>query len=479
MHTNLEIKNPGSQRIHFIAIGGSAMHNLAIALYHKGYSISGSDDAIMEPSRSRLKELNLLPEQEGWFPEKITAQLDAVILGMHARADNPELKKAQELGIKIYSYPEYLYEFSKKKKRVVIGGSHGKTTITAMILHVLKHANVDFDYMVGSKLDGFETMVKLTEKSPVIILEGDEYLSSPVDRRPKFHLYRAHVALLSGIAWDHINVFPTFENYIEQFQIFADHIPADGALVYCDNDEAVKKVVLHSKSPGKKISYGIPEYEIMNGVTFLKIRESQPGNQSKLDRLALEIFGMHNLMNVEGARKVCNLLEITDDKFYDAIASFKGASGRMELLAKNESVSIYKDFAHSPSKLKATTEAVKQQFPDRKIIACMELHTFSSLSGGFLEQYKGSMDMADEAIVYFNPHTLEHKKLPMISAEQVQHAFGNSQVKVVTDSKKLADYLVAMDYRNTVLIMMSSGNFDGMNLKSFTLDIIQKTYTAV
>ncbi len=469
---NTELKSSDFKTIHFIAIGGAAMHNLAIALHTKGFHVSGSDDEINEPSLSRLNALNLLPEKSGWFPEKITKDIDAVILGMHARGDNPELLKAQEMGIKIYSYPEYLYEFSKKKKRVVIGGSHGKTSITAMIMHVLKTCNMDFDYMVGSKLEGFDTMVKLTTEAPVIILEGDEYLASPIDRRPKFHLYHADISLISGIAWDHINVFPTFESYVEQFQIFADQVPSDGTLIYCDEDAEVKKVALQSKSSCKKIGYGIPEYKIQNGVTLIRTPDS------KLTT-SLQVFGEHNLMNLEGARNVCNLLGVSDEKFYPAISSFKGASRRLELLAKNETVSVFKDFAHSPSKLKATTEAVKQQFPDRKIIACMELHTFSSLSSGFLEQYKGSMDMADEAIVYFNPHTLEHKKLPMISAEQVQHAFGNSQVKVVTDSKKLADYLVAMDYRNTVLIMMSSGNFDGMNLKSFTLDIIQKTYTAV
>ncbi len=466
-----ELETPNS-KLHFIAIGGAAMHNLAIALHKKSFQVTGSDDEIMEPSRSRLKALKLLPEKEGWFPEKITNDLQAVILGMHARADNPELLKAQELGIKIYSYPEYLYEFSKNKKRVVIGGSHGKTSITAMIMHVLKQCNLDFDYMVGSKLEGFDTMVKLTEEASCIILEGDEYLASPVDRRPKFHLYHADIALLSGIAWDHINVFPTFENYVEQFQIFVDQIPATGTLVYCEMDAEVKKVVELSASKCKRIAYGIPDYKIKNGVTSIHLRTYDAELQTDLS-----IFGEHNLMNLEGARNICKLLDVSDEKFYSAIASFKGAARRLELLAKNETVSVFKDFAHSPSKLQATTEAVKQQFPERKIIACMELHTFSSLNENFLDQYKGSMDKADEAIVYFNPHTIEHKKLKPITEEQVKHSFGNSRIKIFTVSDELVHYLAGMNHRNTVVLMMSSGNFDGMNLEQLAQNIIQKSFT--
>jgi UDP-N-acetylmuramate: L-alanyl-gamma-D-glutamyl-meso-diaminopimelate ligase len=472
MSPNAAFKSPDFKKIHFVAIGGAAMHNLAIALHRKGISITGSDDEIMEPSLSRLKNLNLLPEKEGWFPEKITRDLDAVILGMHARPDNPELLQAQKLGIKIYSYPEYLYEFSRKKKRVVIGGSHGKTSITAMILHVLKHAERDFDYMVGSKLEGFDTMVKLTEDSPVIVLEGDEYLSSPVDRRPKFHLYHADIALISGIAWDHINVFPTFENYVEQFQIFADQVPANGTIVYCNLDPEVKKVVEGSKSSAAKVPYGLPRYEILNGETILRTADSGLA-------VKLKIFGEHNLMNLEGARNICNLMGIENQKFYEAISSFKGAARRLELLAKNETLSVYKDFAHSPSKLKATTEAVKQQFPDRKVIACMELHTFSSLNENFLNEYKGSMDKADEAIVYFNPHTIEHKKLKAISEEQVRASFGNERIKIFTDSKKLSEYFEKTNLKNSVVLMMSSGNFDGINLEQLAQNLVQKIFTEV
>jgi UDP-N-acetylmuramate: L-alanyl-gamma-D-glutamyl-meso-diaminopimelate ligase len=458
------------KRIHFIAIGGAAMHNLALVLHHKGFIVTGSDDEIAEPSLSRLKNEGLLPAEMGWYPIKITEDIDAVILGMHARADNPELLKAQELGIKIYSYPEYLYEFSKNKKRVVIGGSHGKTTITAMVLHVLKAVGtINFDYMVGAKLEGYDTMVKLTEESDVIILEGDEYLSSPIDRRPKFHLYQADIALMSGIAWDHINVFPTYEEYVKQFQIYADQVPDDGVLIYCSEDKEVERVAENSKSKCKKIAYSIPRHEIKNGVTYLFRKKEGTVNGARVgdggNQVSLQVFGTHNLLNIEGARMVCRELGIPDEKFYSAIASFKGAARRLELLAENETTAVYKDFAHSPSKLKATTEAVKNQFEGRKIIACMELHTFSSLNENFLSLYAGSMDKADEAIVYYNPHTIEHKKLKPITAEQVMDAFKRKDLKIFTDSVEMKSYLLAKDFRNSVLLMMTSGTFDGINLE--------------
>ncbi len=458
------------KRFHFIAIGGAAMHNLAIALHNKGFKITGSDDEIAEPSRTNLENCGLLPTTEGWFPDKITSDLDAVILGMHARADNPELIRAQELGIKIYSYPEYLYEFSKNKKRVVIGGSHGKTTITAMILHVMKQNEFNCDYMVGARLEGFENTVRLTEDAPIIILEGDEYLSSPIDRRPKFHLYKADIGLLSGIAWDHINVFPTFENYVEQFKIFADNIPANGTLIYCEEDEEVKKVAEHSKSACKKIPYGIPWHEIRNGITYLQHQSSGSKPQTPL-----QIFGEHNLMNIEAARKVCNALGIADEHFYSAISSFKGAARRLELLGRNDSAAIYKDFAHSPSKLKATIEAVKKQFTDKEVIACMELHTFSSLNEDFLNEYKGSMDKADEAIVYFNPHTIEHKKLKPITTGQVKKSFARDDIKVFTDSVLLKEFLFKKNWKNKTLLMMSSGTFDGMDLQGLVKYILKQS----
>lgn len=443
-----------NKHLHFIAIGGAAMHNLALALQKNGYTITGSDDEIMEPSNSRLKAAGLLPEKEGWFPEKIVAELDGVILGMHAREDNPELIRAQSLGIPVFSFPEFLFEHSKNKKRVVIGGSHGKTTITSMILHVLRLQNFDFDYMVGAKIEGFETMVHLSE-APLIILEGDEYLSSAVDRRPKFHLYKADIGLLSGIAWDHINVFPTFENYLEQFKIFADTIPSDGKLIYCLNDDEVNKIVKDSKSNAVKISYTIPKNEIIDGITYLL---------TLYGKIQLSIFGDHNLLNLEGARLVCNELGIKDEIFYKSISSFKGAMRRLELLAKNNSAVVYKDFAHSPSKLKATINAVRLQYPNRKLIACMELHTFSSLNEKFLDQYAGTMDYADFAFVYFNPHTVEHKKLKPVTEVIVKNAFKNSSIKVFTSSLALQKELLSLAGNQTVFLLMSSGNFDGMDM---------------
>ncbi len=453
--------------IHLIAIGGSAMHNLAIAMHKKGFNITGSDDEIFEPSKSRLAKLNLLPAKEGWDTNNIHKGIDAVILGMHARIDNPELLKAQELGLKIYSYPEYIYEQTKDKVRIVIGGSHGKTTITAIILHVLNYHKIDCDYLAGAQLAGFDTMVKLTKGAKIAVIEGDEYLSSPIDRRPKFHLYKPDIAVLSGIAWDHINVFPTFENYITQFKIFIDLIEPAGSLIYCELDEEVKKVCEKARADINKIPYGIPEHRIENGITILT-NYALSGEECPL-----QIFGSHNLMNLNAARWACNQINVSNEQFYEAIHSFKGASKRLEVVKKNAVTAMYKDFAHSPSKLKATTQAVKKQFPDRKLIACMELHTFSSLNEDFLKEYEGSMALADEALVYFNPHTIEHKKLKSITEEQVKKAFGGSNVKIYTNSKILSGDLLKMNFENKNLLMMSSGNFDGIDFAEFGNKIVQ------
>lgn len=453
-------------RVHFIAIGGSAMHNLAIALHKKGITVTGSDDEIMEPSKSRLAAMGMLPDKEGWDEMKIDTKLDAIILGMHARADNPELIKARQIGLKIYSYPEYIYEQTKDKIRVVIGGSHGKTSITAMILHVLNYHHVDCDYMVGAQLDGFDTMVKLTKEASIAILEGDEYLSSPIDRRPKFHLYRPNIALLSGIAWDHINVFPTFDNYVEQFKIFLNLIEPQGCIIYCEEDKEVKKLCEDSNNNIRKIPYSVPQYIIENGITFLI--------NSEFNKVPLQVFGEHNLMNINGARLVCKQLDLSDEQFYEAITSFKGAAKRLELVARNARTVMYKDFAHSPSKLKATTTAVKKQFPDRQLIACMELHTFSSLNETFLLEYKNSMLEADQALVYFNPHTIEHKKIKPITREQVIAAFGGNNISIYTDSHVLENDLKKISWDNKNLLMMSSGNFDGMDLKKLSAEIIKQ-----
>jgi UDP-N-acetylmuramate: L-alanyl-gamma-D-glutamyl-meso-diaminopimelate ligase len=455
-----------SKRVHLIAIGGSAMHNMALALHEKGFKVTGSDDEINEPSKGRLFKAGLLPEKLGWFPETINENLDAIILGMHAREDNPELIKAKQLGLKIYSYPEYIYEATKDKTRIVIGGSHGKTTITAMILHVMNYLNVETDFLVGAQLEGFSTMVRLTNTARYAVIEGDEYLASPIDKRPKFHLYKPNIAILSGIAWDHINVFPTFEIYVEQFKKFIQLIKPKGSLIYCSDDKVLNEVCRNTENPGiDKMPYSVPEYIIENGTTYLIV-----GSQ----KIPLLIFGKHNLMNMNGARLVCNKIGIKDDQFYEAIQSFKGAAKRLELVCKNNNFSFYKDFAHSPSKLKATTNAVKEQFGSRHIVACMELHTFSSLNEEFLAQYKDSMNLADEAIVYFNPHTIAHKKLKEITKEQVHACFNRNDLKVFTESSEMVNYLKSKKWDNSVLLMMSSGNFDGIDFAALGKELDTK-----
>ncbi len=438
-------------RVHFIAIGGSAMHNLAIALHRKGIEVTGSDDEIFEPSRTKLKNENILPSEIGWNASNITQNLDAVILGMHAREDNPELIRAKELNIPVYSYPEYLYEQSKDKIRIVIGGSHGKTTITSMVLHVAKVLNLNIDYMVGAQLDGYDCMVKLTHDAKYMILEGDEYLSSPIDRRPKFHLYHPNVALISGIAWDHINVFKTIEDYNKQFKIFADLV--SDTLIYNEEDEIVKTIGEDVASKIKAIPYSTPNYKSTEEGTII----NWEGTNYKL-----KIFGKHNLQNCVGAMYLCASMGIEPSAFYKAMETFTGAGKRLQKVAESQSFVMYKDFAHSPSKLKATTSAVKEQYLDRRLVACMELHTFSSLNKDFLPLYKNSMDKADVAIVYYNPKVVEHKKLPPLNQNDVQKYFGDN-VRVMTETKDLQSFIQDENWENSVLIMMSSGNFDGID----------------
>lgn len=443
-------------RTHFIAIGGSAMHNLAIALHEKGYQVTGSDDAVFEPSKTRLEKRGLLPEELGWFPEKITSDIDSVILGMHAKADNPELLKAQELGLKIFSYPEFLYEQSKNKTRVVIGGSHGKTTITSMILHVMHYHGINVDYMVGAQLEGFDTMVHLTEENDFIVLEGDEYLSSPMDRRPKFHLYQPNIALISGIAWDHINVFPTYENYVEQFEIFIQKITNGGILVYNEDDVEVKRVAEAATNPIRKIPYTTPNYTVENGITLL---ETPEGN------MPIEVFGAHNLNNLAGAKWICQNMGVDEADFYEAISSFKGASKRLEKIAENKNNVAYKDFAHSPSKVAATTKAVKEQYPDRKLIACLELHTYSSLNAEFLKEYEGALDAADVAVVFYSPDAVKIKQLEEVTYDQIAKSFNREDLIIYTNPAAFKEYLfhLKFDTEKIALLLMSSGNYGGLN----------------
>lgn len=444
-------------RVHFIAIGGSAMHNLAIALKQKGYQVSGSDDEIFSPAKERLEKYNILPNNIGWDENKITKDLDAIILGMHAKEDNPELRKAKELGLKIYSYPEFLYEMSKDKQRIVIGGSHGKTTTTAMILHAMQYNKVETDYMVGALLEGFEVMVKMTEEAKYMVLEGDEYLTSTLDKRPKFHLYKPNIAIITGIAWDHINVFPTFEIYKEQFQIFADKIEHKGALIYCSEDENVKQIAENSREDIEKLPYTAFDYKIEKGNTYIIYKGKE---------YLIQVFGKHNLMNMYAAMLAVEKIGIKNEDFLESMQTFKGASKRLELVKKTDNVSVFKDFAHSPSKLKATIEAVKDWFPNRKLVACMELHTFSSLTSEFLQQYKGTMDKADVSMVYYNKHAIELKRLPDLNKQDVYEAFNKQDLKVYTDVKDMLTDLHKIEMKDVCILMMSSGNFDGIDLNN-------------
>ena len=520
-------------KVHFIAIGGSAMHNLAIALCQKGITVTGSDDEIFDPAKSRLEKYGLLPAEFGWHPERITKDLDAVVLGMHARVDNPELLRAQELGIKIYSYPEYLYEQSKDKLRIVVGGSHGKTTTTAMILHVLAHCGIEADYMVGAQLKGFDVMVRLSHTAKVMVIEGDEYLTSPIDRRPKFHLYHPNVGIITGIEWDHINVFPTFDIYREQFAKFIDLIEPgtqasrlqQGTLIYCDEDPEVHRVAMENRRTDiQKLPYVCPEHRVVDGVTYLVgsgecvvdsnrgqvLPTGMPSARSTTHyplSTPLKIFGHHNLLNLTAARLACRQVGVTDEQFDEAIASFEGASKRLELVKKSDTCAVYKDFAHAPSKLRATIHAMREQYPDRRLVACMELHTFSSLTQEFLQQYAHSMDEADVRYVYFSQHALQLKKLPPLDPDEVKAAFEGTPsgtqasrlhaaettahpVEVFTDSKKLVECVVALmrkcvsadasatdaftqSHNNaTNLLMMSSGNFDGIDFNQLAEEII-------
>jgi UDP-N-acetylmuramate: L-alanyl-gamma-D-glutamyl-meso-diaminopimelate ligase len=443
-------------KIHFIAIGGAAMHNLALALKAKGYQITGSDDEIYEPSKSLLASHGILPEEFGWFPEKITADLDAVILGMHAKADNPELIRAQELGIKIESYPSFLYEVSKHKQRIVIAGSHGKTSITSMILHVLKSLNRKFDYLVGARIEGFELMASLSD-APIIIIEGDEYLASPIDRRAKFLLYQPHIALISGIAWDHINVYPTFKSYTDSFDQLIKQMPKAGHLFFDQTDETLSNLVKNSPEDIDVNGYEAHQAEIKNGSTILI------GVDGK--RYEIEVFGQHTLKNLNGARLICEEIGVSSADFYTSISTFKGAAKRLELVAKSPNSLLYKDFAHAPSKVAATTAALNEQYPERKLVACLELHTFSSLNPAFLPEYESTLAKADEAIIYLSEHARQIKQMDRMEESLVQNYFKHPSLKVIRDPATLATELISKSWHEANLLMMSSGTFDELDLK--------------
>lgn len=434
------------------------MHNIAIALHLKGHMVTGSDDEIFEPSKSRLGSHGLLPQVPGWHPEKISNKTDAVILGMHARKDNPELLKAQALGVRVYSFPEFLYEQTKDKKRVVIGGSHGKTTITAMIMHVLKESGIKFDYLVGSQVEGFETMAGLADDSEIAVFEGDEYLSSPVDPRPKFHLYSPDIAVISGIAWDHMNVFPTFNLYCEQFRKFTDLIEPDGILIYFKADKNLKIIADGVREDIRKITYSTHKHIVENGDTFL-IADGR--------RYRVKVFGRHNMQNISAAHEVCSVLGISDDDFYKSICLFRGAQKRLQLLYQSEKCTVFLDFAHSPSKLRATIEAVKRQFSQRKLLACIELHTFSSMTREFLNEYKDSMVLADKKVVYYDPDTARQKKLETLDPDFIKRAFGDDKILVFNNKDKLSSFLFSGDWKGYTILLMTSGTFSNMNFQEF------------
>ena len=441
-------------KIHFIAIGGAAMHNLALAVASKaGYQVTGSDDEIFEPALSHLRDAGLLPAEIGWHPERITPDLDAIILGMHAREDNPELVRARELGIKIYSFPEYLYEQTKDKIRIVVGGSHGKTTTTSMILYVLNRLGIEADYMVGAQIEGFERMVRLSDTAKYAVFEGDEYLTSPLDLRSKFLWYHPHVAILTGIAWDHINVFPTFPQYVDTFRQFVHSIEPNGSFIYFKGDENLR-MLADEISKCRNIDISTIPYEAYDG------------------KVEMQVFGRHNMQNLQAAMLACHCIGVAPDDFYREISTFTGASNRLEKICETETSVAYKDFAHSPSKLKATVNAVRERYPNKKLVACMELHTFSSLMADFLPQYKGCMAEADVAYVYFNPKVIEHKQLTPITADEVRDAFGTENVEVFTESSALQQKLQSLNYDNTALLMMSSGTFDGINVKQFASELL-------
>lgn len=451
------------QRIHFIAIAGSVMHNLAITLKQAGHDVTGSDDEIFEPARSALSRYGILPEKEGWYPEKITPRTDVVMLGMHAHKDNPELRRAQELGLTIYSFPDYIYDRSKDKQRIVIAGSHGKTTITALVIHVLNAIGRKFDYVIGARVRGIEQTVKLSD-APVIIIEGDEYLSSALDPTPKFLRYHHHIGLISGIAWDHANVFPSEEDYVKQFDLFADQTPKGGILIYCDQDSMALIIGKKERSDVTAVSYKThPHSADQKGHFYLTANK---------EKYPVRIFGSHNFQNINGAKEVLKKIGVTNEQFYKAVSTFQGAAGRLEVVGEKDSVTLYKDFAHAPSKVTATVKAVREIYPARDLVACVELHTNSSLNKKFLPQYKDSLKNAQIPVVYFNPEKVHAKKLEPISAGDIQAAFANPRIRIFDRVDDLETFLLSQKWQNKNLLMMSSGNFGGLNLTQLTAKIL-------
>lgn len=450
-------------KVHFISIGGSIMHNMAIAFRLKGFDVSGSDDEIFEPAKSRLLKSGILPEQAGWFPEKIKPGIDAIILGMHAKDDNPELVKARELGLKIYSFPEFIYQNSLDKKRIVIAGSHGKTTITSMVMHVLARQKFNFDYLVGSQVPGFENSVRISEDAPFIVIEGDEYLSSALDKRPKFLWYKPQLALISGIAWDHVNVFPTWEIYKQQFSDFIDSMEKEAQLVWNSEDKDLAAIV-STKTGIRQIPYSTPAFRIENGRFLIKTNSGK--------EFMLHIFGSHNLANLEGAKAICMSLGISEDDFYASVVDFRGAGKRLELMFENETFKVFRDFAHAPSKVAGTINGIRLQFPKKKIIACLELHTYSSMNSDFIPQYKNSTHQADLVYLFLNEEAAKIKGMKLPQPEEIKTAFNDRSIRVFYDKNQMELSLLEENYFNSILLLMSSGSFDNWEIPVFIKKII-------
>lgn len=446
-------------RVHFIAIGGSVMHNLAISLASSGYIVTGSDDEIHDPSGERLKSAGLLPETNGWFPDKITTDLDAIIVGMHAKIDNPELLKAKELNLKIYSFPEFVYANSVNKQRIVISGSHGKTTITSMIMHALKSAGYEFDYLVGARVNGFERNVHLTKDNPFIIIEGDEYFASPLDPRPKFLIYDPHILVVSGVSWDHINVFPTEEDYVEPFVKLIGSLSKAAACIYNKEDKTVRDLVnkltdkeLHSVYP-----YYTPSYKVnKSGISEIKLENR---------KFPIKLIGRHNASNIAAAWEVCKLLALSFEEFIAAISVYEGAAMRLQKIYEDDHTVVIRDFAHAPSKVIASVEAVAEHYKDHNVIACLELHTYSSLNKAYLSRYSNSLKKIKNKLVLVSNKTLQLKKLPNISALDIRKAFQDNGIRFVQNKIEMLTSLKSMLKKRDVILLMSSGNFEGLDVK--------------
>jgi UDP-N-acetylmuramate: L-alanyl-gamma-D-glutamyl-meso-diaminopimelate ligase len=452
-------------KVHFTAMGGAVMHSLAIALHRQGYQVSGSDDKIADPALSNLRAEGLLPAEIGFYADRITPDLDAIILGMHARIDNPELLRAQELGIPVYSFPQYIYEVSKQKRRIVIAGSHGKTTITSMVMHVLHHCGIEIDYLVGARVPGFDTGVRLSTTAPVIVLEGDEYLASPIERESKFMFYKPHVALITGIAWDHINVFPVYEGYVDQFRRFAQSVEPGGAIAYYSGDTELQRIFADYKGPAQPLPYSTPAYIV---------RENKSYISTAWGEYPMAVFGPHNMQNIEGAHQVCRQMGISDHDFYTAIGSFTGAANRLEKLGENKHTVVYKDFAHSPSKLQATVRAMQEQYPERRLVAVMELHTFSSLNKDFLHEYHQTMAPAQVAVVFLDDEAMKLKQMPPLDPQLIRDSFGRADMQVFTDRAALQAFLLSQNWTDANLLLMTSGQFGGMDIKALTSEVLKK-----